>query len=173
MGIPIFIAEVYCLKAHYHDDVIDLRPNQRLSKQLRGWWFETLSRPLWRHCNDSAVQWASWCPNRLKLDCLFPTLFRLATNQILKLCIDGPLWVKYTGHPLATDGLPSQMANNTKAFSCLDVIMIRWILTLVENSPWAKWPSFRRLYFQMHFRECKVFYFGSNFTGVCSWGTNW
>ena len=27
----------------------DLRPNERLSKQPRGWWFETLSSPLWRH----------------------------------------------------------------------------------------------------------------------------
>ena len=25
--------------------------NKRLSKQSRGWWFETPSRPLWRHCN--------------------------------------------------------------------------------------------------------------------------
>ena len=25
--------------------------NKRLSKQSRGWWFETLYRPLWRHCN--------------------------------------------------------------------------------------------------------------------------
>ena len=24
--------------------------NKRLSKQSWGWWFETLSRPLWRHC---------------------------------------------------------------------------------------------------------------------------
>ena len=29
----------------------DLRPNKRLSKQWWGWWFETLSSPLWRHCN--------------------------------------------------------------------------------------------------------------------------
>ena len=28
-----------------------LRLNKRLSKQSWGWWFETLSRPLWRHCN--------------------------------------------------------------------------------------------------------------------------
>ena len=28
----------------------DLRLNKRLSKQSWGWWFETLSRPLWRHC---------------------------------------------------------------------------------------------------------------------------
>ena len=29
----------------------DLRLNKRLSKQSCGWWFETLSRPLWRHRN--------------------------------------------------------------------------------------------------------------------------
>ena len=29
----------------------DLRPNKRLSKQSWVWWFETPSRPLWRHRN--------------------------------------------------------------------------------------------------------------------------
>ena len=29
----------------------DLRLNKRLSKQSWGWWFETPSRPLWRHNN--------------------------------------------------------------------------------------------------------------------------
>ena len=29
----------------------DLHLNKRLSKQSRGWQFETPSRPLWRHCN--------------------------------------------------------------------------------------------------------------------------
>ena len=29
----------------------DLCLNKRLSKQWWGWWFETLLRPLWRHCN--------------------------------------------------------------------------------------------------------------------------
>ena len=33
------------------DVFFDLRLNKRLSKQSWGWWFETLSRPLWRHCN--------------------------------------------------------------------------------------------------------------------------
>ena len=39
------------------DVFFDLRLNKRLSWD---WWFETLSRPLWRHCNDSpsiACQW--------------------------------------------------------------------------------------------------------------------
>ena len=29
--------------------------NKRLRKQSWGWWFETLSRPLWRHCNDIPI----------------------------------------------------------------------------------------------------------------------
>ena len=33
------------------DVFFDLRLNKRLSKQSWGWWFETLSCPLWRHCN--------------------------------------------------------------------------------------------------------------------------
>ena len=33
------------------DVYFDLRPNGRLSKQSWGWWFETLSRSLWRHRN--------------------------------------------------------------------------------------------------------------------------
>ena len=35
------------------DVYFDLRPNERLSKQWWGWWFETLSRSLWRHRNDN------------------------------------------------------------------------------------------------------------------------
>ena len=33
------------------DVFFDLRPNKRLSKQSWGWWFETPSWSLWRHCN--------------------------------------------------------------------------------------------------------------------------
>ena len=34
------------------DVFFDLRLNKRLSKQSWGWWFETLSCPLWLQCND-------------------------------------------------------------------------------------------------------------------------
>ena len=33
------------------DVFFNLLLNKGLSKQSRGWWFETLSRPLWRQCN--------------------------------------------------------------------------------------------------------------------------
>ena len=39
------------------DVSFDLRLNKRLSKQSEGWWFETPSRPLWRHCNVSGMIW--------------------------------------------------------------------------------------------------------------------
>ena len=37
------------------DVFFDLRLNKQLSKQSWGWWFETLSRPLWRHFNVKSV----------------------------------------------------------------------------------------------------------------------
>ena len=54
------------------DVFFDLRLNTRLSKQSRGWWFETPSRSFWRHCNAKTslcvlnVEWMSlplihWC----------------------------------------------------------------------------------------------------------------
>ena len=41
------------------DVFFDLRLNKRLSKQSWGWWFETLSQPLWRHRNALKIsqQW--------------------------------------------------------------------------------------------------------------------
>ena len=38
--------------ARNFDVFFHLLLNKRLSKQSRGWWFETPSRPLWPHCND-------------------------------------------------------------------------------------------------------------------------
>ena len=40
------------------DAFFDLRLNKRLSKQSLGWWFETLSYPLWRHCNEININTA-------------------------------------------------------------------------------------------------------------------
>ena len=39
-------AELWCYFS------FDMRLEKRLSKQWRGWWFDTPSCPLWRHCND-------------------------------------------------------------------------------------------------------------------------
>ena len=65
------------------DVFFDLRLIKRLSKHLPGWWFEMLSRPLWRHCNvignqtnfpvpcsqHSAFWWpcSAQCPGHLQI----------------------------------------------------------------------------------------------------------
>ena len=38
------------------DVFFDIRPNKRLSKQSWGWWFETPSHSLWRHCNNNDIR---------------------------------------------------------------------------------------------------------------------
>ena len=43
------------------DVFFDLRLNKRLSKQSWGWWFETLSCPLWLHCNEYPKMWELLC----------------------------------------------------------------------------------------------------------------
>ena len=42
------------------DVFFDLCLNKRLSKQWWGWWFETPSCPLWRHCNEYIRFLARW-----------------------------------------------------------------------------------------------------------------
>ena len=46
----------------------DLRLNKWLSKQSWGWWFETLSRQLWRHCDDicRVFLWR-WCSTSMQV----------------------------------------------------------------------------------------------------------
>ena len=51
----------------------DLRPKKRLNKQSRGWWFETPSRPLWRHRN-MLPRFAIWSVNVLSVGLDYLTL---------------------------------------------------------------------------------------------------
>ena len=59
--IPLTKASDECF-----DVFFDLRFNNRLSKQSRGWWFETSSRPLWRHRNRLFEWWKHKAVVRLK-----------------------------------------------------------------------------------------------------------
>ena len=53
------------------DIFFDLRLNKWLSKQSWGWWFETLSCPLSRHCNDRRTTYVQ------KYDVLLPIRTRI------------------------------------------------------------------------------------------------
>ena len=65
------------------DIFFDLCLNKRLSKQSWGWWSETPSRLLWRHCNDWQNITVTWAWRRLKL---------LATNLWKALFF---VWIRY------------------------------------------------------------------------------
>ena len=53
------------------DVYFDLHPNERLSKQSWGWWYETLSWSLWRHCNDGVIH---KCIRPLSIICIMKIL---------------------------------------------------------------------------------------------------
>ena len=55
------------------DDFVDLRLNERLSKQPWGWWFEILSWSLWRQCNDMPM--GAICKLKICYTCLVVVLY--------------------------------------------------------------------------------------------------
>ena len=66
------------------DVFFHLRLNKQLSKQSWGWWFETLSRPLWRHCN---VTW-----KHFQHRCLFVRRLHRSTVVSLTKATNPGLW---------------------------------------------------------------------------------
>ena len=78
-------AELWCV-------FFDHRLNKRLSKQSRGWWFETPSGSLWRHYNVTgpilitACPWSSHSSHRMKIysGCLIETPFNLSIEFDLR-----------------------------------------------------------------------------------------
>ena len=60
-----------------NDLFCDLHPNKRLSKEWRGWWFETASCPLWRHSNAIILH-----------DIVFPALLQQVNATVLSLILD-------------------------------------------------------------------------------------
>ena len=89
------------------DVFLDLRLNIRLSKQSWGWWFEMLSRPLWRHCDDNTIlihaaeHWIKHC-----LTLHWSIAIHVDLRAVLQYIIHG--WVvisdnilqKYNKHPI-------------------------------------------------------------------------
>ena len=82
------------------DVFFDLRLNKRLSKQSWVWWFETPSRPLWRHCNDKYMlivylknkpEWHRWRPTCISILLLF---------QISPIVVIKTLLLGFHRHPV-------------------------------------------------------------------------
>ena len=79
------------------DVYFDLRPNKRLRKQSWGWWFETPSRPLWRHRNELSSE-MSLEFFKLMLPCyISPHILLCGFPGTSKYCPMWPwkIWVKW------------------------------------------------------------------------------
>ena len=127
------------------DVSFDLRLNKRLSKQWWGWWFETLSRPLWRHRNENWEKYMKWTRHEpiihlqrnktrpkdvhilwyiihmnvskhRKVGCLFKHLFRLTIQNSSKHHIKWSLTHCEDNSPV-TDKSLSQRARNAGSAS--------------------------------------------------------
>ena len=105
------------------DVFFDLRLNKRLNKQSWVWWFETLSRPFWRHRNEKCsvsrlnyffqflVDYVCRKGNAVHFRCLCESVMKLW------LCHDlEPRFALLTlwGERMVTDGFPSQKVSYTE-----------------------------------------------------------
>ena len=124
------------------DIFFNLRLNKRLSKHSWGWWFETPSRPSWRHCNAMSLllhhvsslhstsrgkcislQWRhnehKGVSNHQPYDCLLNLLFRRRWKITSKLRASGLC----EGNWPVTGEFPTQRPVMRKMFPFEDVIM--------------------------------------------------
>ena len=80
----------------------DLRLNKQLSKHSWGWWFETLSRPLWRHCDvlkqlSCDIWYMSWFILYQLIILGKGTDIMMTSSNGNIFRVTGPLWVDSTG----------------------------------------------------------------------------
>ena len=98
------------------DVFFDLRLNKRLSKQPWGWWFKTLSCPLWRHGNNwyrlchlrkcvpqirrCLPEYCQYCQHRRydRANCVF---------------VPGVCWYSYPGSLFTTQSLSYQLISRS------------------------------------------------------------
>ena len=94
------------------DVFFDLRLNKRLSKQSWDWWFETLSRPLWRHCNDFPKDLALFS---------FTGVSALVTNWRFEDCIG---WIKIFWEELYLHIFPDFLLPCVSKYSIIRLFVI-------------------------------------------------
>ena len=92
------------------DVFFDLRLNKRLSKQSRGWWFETLSRPLWRQCNANFVWLALYMISWIMIIMVF--------NQRMSVCRTGLL--------IIYQNITCVIHNELVTLLCFILLQIHW-----------------------------------------------
>ena len=87
-----------CPETRSFDDFFGLRLNKHLCKQSWGWWFETPSRSLWRHCNGQVMQFVPYNMQAVVLWIRIPFIKLRRPQDLLQLfyrCIVDSCWCIY------------------------------------------------------------------------------
>ena len=112
-----------------YDVYFDLRLNKRLSKQPRGWWLETQSRPLWRQYNVQPCR-------------VHPTKYALASPIVL-LCQDDVMsWKRFLQYWPFVRGiylLPIDSPHNGPVLRIFDVSFVVSMERLLKQESSCRW----------------------------------
>ena len=68
------------------DVFFELCLNKRLTKQSWGWWFETLSCPLWRHCNATQRGYGVLCTFNYHVTVISNTTVPCSLTHVPRQC---------------------------------------------------------------------------------------
>ena len=137
------------------DVFYDLRLNKQLSTKSCGWWFETLSCPLWRHCNvlGQPGRWAcvQVCSSLLQV-LPRPATARVASN--VKKCVYLTLRIRI----LRSHGDKSVGARRCDCIKCV----------IIRNSDIEQYQSLELGHLNLtwilsHSKSRNSFFFFSNF----------
>ena len=102
------------------DVFFDLRLNKRLSKQSWGWWFESPSRSLWRHCNVCLHTRLSYIKLQTILWMIIAKIYKGCSSKIYMVRF---LFLQiYTIHPYSL-GLPMWASCDCLIASVSETIM--------------------------------------------------
>ena len=100
----------------------DVRLNKRLSKQAWGWWFETLSCPLWRRCNGSCG-----------FMCVCNQIFRIALLATAQSIGCGntyeaawKIWINFISVKLQQSTVKNESCAHTCILGCTVYACIQW-----------------------------------------------
>ena len=101
------------------DVFFDLRQYKRPSKQSWGWWFETTSRPSWRHCNkinQYDVHDIICCPKVIRKNC---EAQKLKLSTISFGTSQNKRWLRMTGINISDIISTAGHYLMTEGFTCL------------------------------------------------------
>ena len=99
------------------DIFFDLRMNTRLNKYSWGWWFETLSRPLWRHSKEPHLRWIAYSNRKycvwllvdfpLSVSKICPWCCLVAVNSVTKFRATSLVLEQWCKEPCTTEATRS------------------------------------------------------------------